>query len=474
MKIKYFIFGILINLLLINVYAAKLEIGIEGKPVINEKESASINVSLKLDEEEEKIENIIFDLEYGNDIVENANELLTIVDNKNEFGYLSTYKGNTATIVKLPDKSFVDGNVISFNVTNIYPLDGIAQIKIKNAKIKYSDDKTIEIPDEDIKPLNLTLKKEVTTTTKALNTKVDIKGFSLTNKATMKPAYSKDVKEYKIYINKDTIKQVTIMPQYEEGVSGVQLEVECTLGCTPDTSALNKLNLIVGKNEANFSLISEDGKTKETYKFIIYRGPTTDGSNLLADLSLEGYNINEKFDKSNLDYTVTIPYTVENLNVIATPEDENADVSIKGNEKLVVGENVITITVTSTETMEKKIYNITATREEFVPEEENTTVVTPKIEKDEPSESTNNNNTKLLIIIGGISSLIIIISAYFIFFYKGKKRKSAVPEIASIEHSNELINEEKEPTTVDDALLDLMQTKSLTGINDKNDDKPTL
>ena len=125
---------------------------------------------------------------------------------------------------------------------------------------------------------------------------------------------------------------------------------------------------------------------------------------------------------------------------------------------------------------QSKIYNITVTREDFVPEEENTTVVTPTIEKEEPKSS--NNNMKLIIIIGVISTLIIALAAYFIFFFKGKKKNKkkedlSVPSIKNNEIGiqKDIINEDKEPTSVDEALFDSMKTREMTEVNDE---KPTL
>ncbi len=458
MKIKYFLFGILTSLSFATIVnAATLELKTDDKLVINEKNNIKVYVNLKLDESEE-LENISFDLDFNS-------ELLTISAVENENGYAQVYKAGTAQLYNAKD--FIDGTVMSFNVTNISSEDGTAQIGIKNIKVKHKDEEVKELEYE-VKPLNVTLKKEVTTTTRALNTSAELKGIKLNNNATLKPAFSKDITEYKIYISKDTIKQVTISPQFEQ--SGVQMEVECTLGCTPVDNAMNKLNLVIGKNEATYTFTSEDGKDKKVYKFIIYRGATTDGSNLLADLKIDGYEIKEKFDKSKLDYTATVPYSTEKLTVVATPEDSNADVSIKGNDSLSVGENVITVTVTSTETEEKKIYNITVTREDFVPDEENTTAVTPKIEKTELPKK--NNNIKLIIIIGVISTLIIGVAAYFIFFYKGKNKKNKSKD-TNLEVNNtpkiqnSLIDEDIEPTSVDDALKDLMATKEMSEIDDE-------
>ncbi len=471
MKIKYYLFGLLTSLSFITtINAATLELKTDDKLVINEKGSITVNVNLKLEEEEE-LENISFDLDYNNELLN-----IKVLEDENgedvSYGYAQIFKAGTAQLFNA-SKSFVNGPIISFTLKNISTEDSTAKLSLKNVKLKLTnEEKTKELEEEAIQPLNLTLKKEVTTTTKAKNTSAELKGFTANNGATIKPAFSKDVKEYKIYV-KDTLKQITITTNTEQ--TGVKAEIECTLGCTSSTNEIVadsykhiiKLNIDKGKNEATFKFTSEDEKNNEEYKFIIYRGATTDGSNLLSDLSFEeDIKLNEKFDKSNLDYTAKVPYEIEKLKVIATPEDSNADVSIKGNDSLSVGENVITVTVTSTETMEKKIYNITVTREEFVPKEENTTKVTPVIEKEKPQ---NNNNIKLIIIIGAVSTFIIGIAAYFIFFFKGKKknkvRSTSEEKISTEKIQNSIIDEDTEPTSVDDALKDLMQTRELTNVD---------
>ncbi len=459
MKFKYLFTGLLLNIVLIvNVSAATLEIKAKEKAVINNADSAVILVNIK-DVGEEEINQVEFDLAYNKD-------LLSVKPLENEFGYSQNINKDNIFINKAK-KNFTDGSIISFNVTNLNKdeIDMKEDFSITNVKI--NDTALSEEEAAKIMPLSLTLKKQITTTTRALNTSAELKTFKV-NYGTIKPAFSKDVKEYKIYIDKDTIRQVTITPEFEQ--TGVQMEVECTLGCS-SANPLNKLNLTQGKNEATFTFTSEDGKNKNEYKFIIYRGPTTDGSNLLSSLAFEeDVKINEKFDKSNLDYTATVPFETEKLTVVATPEDANADVSIKGNDKLEVGENVITITVTSAETMEKKIYNITVTKEEEKKEEENATEVAPIIEKQEPQKK---NNLKLIIIIGVISTLIIALSAYFIFFYKGKKKPSKVVKEdldSTVTTNKAFIDEEKEPTSVDDALKDLMQTKEINNVNDEPTD----
>lgn len=431
-----------------------LSFSVSGSSQVPTNVDGEFAVNIKTDGEKPEKINLILD--YDN------TKIKLTEDKSNNLGYATVINDNNIWITKTA-KDFEDGNIIKFKVTNISATSESVSIKVKNIVV---DGAALE--DENMKEISkeVYLKYVEATTTRAKNTSAKLTNFTVKN-ATFKPAFSQSIKDYKIYVNKDTIKQITINPSYEQ--SGVTLEVTCKVGCTSHTDLPNKLDLVMGKNEAEFVFTSEDGKTKETYNFIIYRGATTDGSSKLASLTVEGLELKEKFNKDVLDYTLEVPFETEKVNVIATAEDENADVQIKGNENLQVGDNVVTITVTSAESEEKKIYNITIKRNEFTPENDNTTTTVPVNKTDDEKKD---NSTLLIILIALGGTIIIGLAAYFIFFKKDKKDKSKnndkKKEISVKDKANEegimespQIDEEKEPTTVDDALRDLMQTKEL-------------
>ena len=431
-----------------------LSFSVSGSSQVPTNVDGEFAVNIKTDGEKPEKINLILD--YDN------TKIKLTEDKSNNLGYATVINDNNIWITKTA-KDFEDGNIIKFKVTNISSASESTSIKVKNIVVDgaaLEDENSTEISKE------VYLKYVEATTTRAKNTSAKLTNFTVKN-VTFKPAFSQSIKDYKIYVNKDTIKQITINPSYEQ--SGVTLEVTCKVGCTSHTDLPNKLDLVMGKNEAEFVFTSEDGKTKETYNFIIYRGATTDGSSKLASLTVEGLELKEKFNKDVLDYTLEVPFETEKVNVIATAEDENADVQIKGNENLQVGDNVVTITVTSAESEEKKIYNITIKRNEFAPENDNTTTTVPVNKTDDEKKD---NSTLLIILIALGGTIIIGLAAYFIFFKKDKKDKSknndkkkeiSVKEKAGDEGIIESpqIDEEKEPTTVDDALRDLMQTKEL-------------
>ena len=88
----------------------------------------------------------------------------------------------------------------------------------------------------------------------------------------------------------------------------------------------------------------------------------TSNNNLLKDLKIDGYTLNEVFNKYNQNYTVSLPVGIENINVTATPEDESSVVVGAGKSETPVGESTINVLVTSV-SGEVRTYTITVTRE---------------------------------------------------------------------------------------------------------------
>ena len=459
MKIKKILIGSLVSLIgAISVDAASLEV--TGVSTLKTNETGKYELKLS-DVGSDEFDQVEFEINYDAGILKFSGST------SNDYSTTETYSGNKGFIVS--STNLKDGIIGSFSVTNLSEVSTTTSFVIKNIKFRKGADEVGTAVDYS---KTLTLRQGVTTTTtKPKNTSAKVTSMSFKN-STMKPAFNSNTHEYKLY-TKDTIRQVVLVYNTEQ--TGVTLTSECTVGCTVSSSSDTIIQTIQGKNEVIFKFTSEDEKSTEEYKFIIYRGETTDGSNKLASLSVKDYNINEKFDENNLDYTLSVPFEIEKLDINATAADENAKVEIKGADNLKVGENIITITVTPTdEENEVKIYNITVLREEYVSEEPTTTTFVPgAIDK-------NNNNSKIVLIVllvfGGL--IIVGVAAYFIFFYKNKKNKKKIennnaevlddmPKIKEKSVIDEAF-EEKEPTTIEDALDDLMKTKEI--IDDNNNE----
>lgn len=456
MKIKRIIIGCLVSVFgIINVNAASLEI--TGVSTLKTDENGKYEIKLK-DVGSDEFTQVEFEVAYDSSLIKfEGNE-------SSDYSTTPNYSGNKAFIVSA--NNYKDGVIGAFNITNLSGENATTSFVIKNIKFKKGD---VEVGTAADYSKTLTLRQGVTTTTsRPKNTSASVTSLSFKN-ATMKPAFNQSIHEYKLY-TKDTIRQVTLF--YTTLETGITLKSECTVGCTVSSQSDTIIQTIQGKNEVIFKFTSEDEKNTEEYKFIIYRGETTDGSNKLAGLNIKDYNINEQFDENTLDYTASVPYEVENLEINATAADENAKVEIKGNNNLKVGENVITITVTPTdEENEIKIYNITVIREEYVSEEPTSEFVPGAIDKKD------NSNIILIILIVLVSLTIIGIAAYLIFFNKKKNKKDKLDKnVDQVDDKTEDLEElpkvketsiidsafeEKEPTSVEDALDDLMKTKDI-------------
>lgn len=127
-------------------------------------------------------------------------------------------------------------------------------------------------------------------------------------------------------------------------------------------------NLNVYSNNFNIVVTAENGSTK-TYSINVVRKDENGNkgslstNNYLESLSIEGYEI--AFDKDTDNYSIIVSNEVDSVKVNAEVSDDKSMIDIK-NEKLKVGENVITITVTS-ESGDARVYKINVTRKNDAP-----------------------------------------------------------------------------------------------------------
>ncbi len=90
---------------------------------------------------------------------------------------------------------------------------------------------------------------------------------------------------------------------------------------------------------------------------------TGSNNNYLASLKIEGANLRPGFNQNTLNYEVSVPFSVENINVEAKAKDSKAKVSISNQNNLVAGETRnVTVKVTA-ENGSVRTYTIKVTRE---------------------------------------------------------------------------------------------------------------
>lgn len=89
-------------------------------------------------------------------------------------------------------------------------------------------------------------------------------------------------------------------------------------------------------------------------------------NNKLKDLSVDDYEISPEFDKDVNEYSVTVPSTVEKINIVAKKADDYASLSGTGEKTVEDGVNVFEIVVTS-ETGVSNTYKLTVNVEDQNP-----------------------------------------------------------------------------------------------------------
>lgn len=92
----------------------------------------------------------------------------------------------------------------------------------------------------------------------------------------------------------------------------------------------------------------------------------------LETLAIEGVLLYPPFDTNITNYNIIIPNDVENINLLAIPENEKATVNVIGKDDLKEGENKITITVIAEDGFTKKVYIINAHKRNQKEEQEET------------------------------------------------------------------------------------------------------
>lgn len=361
-------------------------------------------------------------------------------------------------------------------------LDGKYSSKLKIADITVTNDTeanienfTISASAENIgnvssDPITLETKaEEQTTTSKVQSSNAEVSNFAFSvSSATLSPGFTTGGRSYTVTGIKDTVNSVTISTTCENCTT----KFTCIDNCSIAENKNNRIMLEHGANEIELVTTSEDGKNTNTYNFIIYRGEVEEPSAYLKDLKIEGLELDTKFDMLLNDYTASVDLSVEKLDIKYETEDAEAKVEIKGADKLVEGENKVTITVTSSDGKSKQVYTITVNKEDICDPE------TEKCEKEEikitkPIEKKKNNKIILIIIIVVIALLIIGISGYFIFKKKKNDKSNKNGKFTTLENVNEEKQEEIETKeiieeetpiikpSVDDALEDLMRTKEI-------------
>lgn len=101
---------------------------------------------------------------------------------------------------------------------------------------------------------------------------------------------------------------------------------------------------------------------KEEVPDLEQKNNVSDDNSNLAILRLNHEGISPEFDKDIKEYYFVTDMSINSLDIIAVPENNNSSVEIAGNTNLKMGENIIDIKVTSKDKTKVSIYKIFVTR----------------------------------------------------------------------------------------------------------------
>lgn len=223
----------------------------------------------------------------------------------------------------------------------------------------------------------LTTEEPAKSSDKALKT-LEIANYSIN------PTFDPEITDYTVSIDKDDIDKLEIKAEPNDTKSKVEIS--------------GNENLKAGDNIIKITVTAEDATTR------IYTINATKKKKValgLSSLKIDGYTLSPVFATDLLEYKVNIlDVNVNNLNISAVANDEEAKVEISGNTSIKKGENTITIKVTSKDGTETITYKIIAI-------------------KNIAETTTKNDN---LILYGGIGIIVVLVIAIITIIIVSKKK----------------------------------------------------
>lgn len=217
-----------------------------------------------------------------------------------------------------------------------------------------------------------------------------------TNVSTNTNTQTNTAKNNNAYLSKLQVNQEGLTPNFNKTKTNYSITVgenvdSLKVTATPEASTskvsvTGNTNLKNGDNKIYITVTAQDG-TKKVYTITVTKTADAVKSNsYLQNLIVENATLSPEFSKEVFEYDCgTVGESVENLKILAFGENENVKVEITGNDKLVEGENTITVKVTSEDGTTTKEYVIKVKKDSSLVEEND-------IQEINSLQDTNNDN----------------------------------------------------------------------------------
>ena len=161
------------------------------------------------------------------------------------------------------------------------------------------------------------------------------------------PVFSPDITEY-YFLTKDLNSlEITAIPQ----------------NANSEVIVTGNTNFKEGLNTININVNSPDKTSVTNYKIYVTKTNNLEQANAnLETLAIENVTLEPEFANDIYEYNTIVTNTTENLNILAIPEKQTANVQISGGSNLVYGNNEILINVIAENGYTKKEYKVNAYR----------------------------------------------------------------------------------------------------------------
>ncbi len=163
----------------------------------------------------------------------------------------------------------------------------------------------------------------------------------------------------------------TSVADYTTSASGVKSK-SYTLKFTALSSGNASINvgsyLVYAIDESQMSVSPSNASVKIITQAELEASYSKD--NNLKGLSIEGYELTPAFDKDTLEYSVTVPSTINSVNINAVKNDSSASVEGAGEHSVIEGSNPFEIVVTA-QNGSSKTYKLNVIVEDIKPIEVN-------------------------------------------------------------------------------------------------------
>ena len=285
-------------------------------------ETAAFNILLNFDDAKWEY---ISDIESAN--VENGNILYVWYD---EAGGSNAKQGE---LVEFKFKAKENG-LSTFNISGEFYNSSGQQIEadFKETQVQIGkEDTTLELQSEEEKGSNTEKNNSY-----LQSLRLDIEGIS--------PEFDKNIHEY--YITVPTkVKDLEVL--------AISENPKATINIAGNERLKN------GSNTIKIEVISEDKSTNKVYNIYVTRTNDFEAANAnLEILAIENTLLTPAFNINETNYNAEVGKNVEDLNVFAVPENENAKIEVSGGSNLQEGDNTVIITVTAENEYTVKEYKI--------------------------------------------------------------------------------------------------------------------